>query len=176
MGEGGEIGQSRGDIFLIKTKNTFFSRPSPKAGRELHIDRMRDDGGMMDDEWWTLREKSAGAGRQAVSLHRDCVLVYNIFVSLFLCVCFFVFEILFVLFVNCFLPLFKTQFCSGWQLEFLAYWKLWNPRSNLQREGQNLDKNLLKPSTSSRWEKLWRSVPKDCGLQHSRLSRYRHLT
>ena len=29
----------------------FFSRPSPKAGRELHIDRMRDDeGGMRDDE------------------------------------------------------------------------------------------------------------------------------
>ena len=52
----------------------FFSRPSPKAGRELQteLDRRR-----MMDEGETLSEKSAGAGHRAVSLHRDCVLVYS---------------------------------------------------------------------------------------------------
>ena len=53
----------------------FFSRPSPKAGRELHIDRMRDD------EAGTHSEKSAVAGHRAVSLHRDCVLVLILFVQ-----------------------------------------------------------------------------------------------
>ena len=49
----------------------FFSRPSPKAGGELQaaLDRMMNDR-------WTLSKKSAGAGHRAVSLHRDCVLVY----------------------------------------------------------------------------------------------------
>ena len=27
------------------SQETFFSRPSPKAGRELHIDRMRENDG-----------------------------------------------------------------------------------------------------------------------------------
>ena len=31
-----------GEISILKC---FFSRPSPKAGRELHIDRMDDEGG-----------------------------------------------------------------------------------------------------------------------------------
>ena len=37
---------------------SFFSRPSPKAGRELHIDRM-DEGRMREggrDGWMTLSE------------------------------------------------------------------------------------------------------------------------
>ena len=49
----------------------FFSRPSPKAGRELQTELDR----MMEDEAGTLSKKSAGAGHRAVSLHRDCVLV-----------------------------------------------------------------------------------------------------
>ena len=52
-------------------KIPFFSRPSPKAGRELHIDRM-DEGGR---EAGTLSEKSARASHRAVSLHRGRVLV-----------------------------------------------------------------------------------------------------
>ena len=42
----------------------FFSRPSPKAGRELQteLDRITNGGR-------TLSEKSAGAGHRAVSLH-----------------------------------------------------------------------------------------------------------
>ena len=49
---------------------TFFS----KASRELQteLDKIMNNGGMM-----TLSEKSAGAGHQAVSLHRDCVLVFK---------------------------------------------------------------------------------------------------
>ena len=48
----------------------FFSRPSPKAGRELQTvsdTRMMNDGGTLS---------GAGAGHRAVSLHRGCVLVY----------------------------------------------------------------------------------------------------
>ena len=50
----------------------FFSRPSLKAGREFQteLDRIINGGRI------TLSKKSAGACHRAVSLHRDCVLVY----------------------------------------------------------------------------------------------------
>ena len=53
----------------------FFSRPSPKAGRELQseLDRIINGGMRMR----TLSEKSAGAGHRAVSLNRHCVLVFK---------------------------------------------------------------------------------------------------
>ena len=55
---------------IQKIKKTFFSRPSPKAGRELQT--VSDT---IKNNEWTLSEKSAGAGHRAVSLHRGCVLV-----------------------------------------------------------------------------------------------------
>ena len=63
---------SNGLHVLLLCSASFFSRPSPKAGRELQteLDRIMDDAG-------TLIEKSAGAGHRAVSLPRGCVLVFN---------------------------------------------------------------------------------------------------
>ena len=57
-------------VVIQRPMKVFFSRPSPKASRELQtaLDRIMDKAG-------TLSEISAGAGHRAMSLRRDCVLV-----------------------------------------------------------------------------------------------------
>ena len=55
-------------IFMRKY---FFSLPSPKAGHELHIDRMRDDGGMIDDG--PLASRSRSPGRESTQRKCTCL-------------------------------------------------------------------------------------------------------
>ena len=58
--------------YQVKQGTHFFSRASPKAGRELQTELNTR---RIMEGWWTL--SGAGAGHRAVSLHRDCVLVFQ---------------------------------------------------------------------------------------------------
>ena len=49
----------------------FFSRPSPKAGRELHIDRMME-GGMMQGEGGPLSKNQHSPGRESTQRLCTC--------------------------------------------------------------------------------------------------------